>query len=78
VLTLINLIIRGDGEIQPKYFDYSKEWFDDVGSKITLTMLIYTFNPHVFYFLLKPLFGCIRFIIKIDDIWQNINSFKKI
>ncbi len=24
VLTLINLIIRGGGEIQPKYFDYSK------------------------------------------------------
>ena len=46
MLTIINTIIKGDGKIKPKYYDYTKEWFDDIGAKITVTMLVYTLVPH--------------------------------
>lgn len=52
ILTLIHMIFKSNSNIEPKYLDYSKIWYDEIGTKITLTMLIYVFSPHLIKFML--------------------------
>ncbi|OMJ72650.1 hypothetical protein SteCoe_28844 [Stentor coeruleus] len=36
------------GVVQGKYSDLTREWYDDVGNTITVTIIVSIFSPHVF------------------------------
>lgn len=50
--------IFDNDKLYSQYYDFNKDWFDNVGIKISISLVVYMFSPHVPNYFKQKLKGC--------------------
>ena len=75
--TKFSNVYIGISELSGKYNDISRDWYNDVGNTITVTMIVSIFSPHIFNLLIVYPFGSLirRCFSKYYKSQKKLNKF---